>query len=55
MKAKALTELNLARDVRGDNKSLYRSSLTEGRPGKMWTFSRKKQETWLPRIWRRLR
>jgi len=30
-------------------------SVTKGRQGKMWALSRRKQETWLPGIWRRLR
>ena len=30
-------------------------SVTKGRLGKMWALSVRKQETWLPGIWRRLR
>ena len=29
--------------------------MIKGRPGKIWALSRRQWETWLPRIWRRLR
>jgi len=54
-KAEALTELHLARDVKGNNKAFYSMSVIEGRLGKMWALSRKKLETWLPGMWRKLR
>lgn len=29
--------------------------MTERMPGKMWALCRKKQESWLPEVWRSLR
>jgi len=54
-KAKALIELNLVRDVKGNKKTSIGTSAIKGRLGKMLALSGRKWETWLPRIWRRLR
>ena len=54
-KAKALIELNLARDIKGNKKSSIGTLVIKGRLGKMWALSRKKREMRLPRMWRRLR
>jgi len=53
-KAKALTELNLAKDVKGTRKPSIGMSVIEGRLGKMWVLSGRKLETWLPVTWRKL-
>jgi len=54
-KAKALTELNLTRDVKGNKKAFVRFVRIEGRLGKMWALSGRNLETWLPGTWRKLR
>lgn len=48
-KPKYLKELNLARDVKGIMKSFCMYMVIKGRLGKMWTFCRRKLETWLSR------
>jgi len=53
-KAKALTELNLARDVKGNKKPSIVMSVIEGRLGKLLALSGRKVETWLPGMWRKL-
>jgi len=53
-KPKAVTELNLARDVKGDKKSSIGTSVIEERLEKMWALSGRKWEMWLPGIWIRL-
>ena len=53
-KAKALTELNLARDIKGTRKASIGTLVIKGRLGKMWALSGREQETWLLRVWRRI-
>lgn len=53
-KGRALRELNLDRETKGNRKNC--TLVVKGRLGKiMWALSIRDQETWLPRIWRRLK
>lgn len=50
-KGRALRELNFDRDIKGNKKNC--TLVVKERLGKMWALSRRDQDTWLPRIWRR--
>jgi len=55
VKAKALTELNLPRDVKGKKEAFYIYVNDRRKTAIMWALSGRKLETWLPSMWRKLK